>query len=751
MIRRILPILLLALLAVLLFWDLLWLPAGQAIAGNDLSHMFLQWWQFALQSVRQGELPLWNPYLFSGAPFLANPEPALLYPPVWLVLLLAPSRAAGLLFVAHLWLAGAGMFAWLQHEGADRTGAFFGAVAFAFSGYFFARIYAGHAGVVMTQAWLPLILLATRRAILKQSGAWAMWGGIPVALSLLAGNTAAFFYVAPIQALYALYLIGGEWREKRGWRILLRGVGRLACLLAVGGGLAAVQLLPTLEFLRLSTRQEATYAFASSYSWSPGNLLTLLVPNFFGEPVRTGYWGDGLYEELIYYSGILPLFLALVLGFRLRHRRAALLLVLAGVGLLLALGPFTILHRLAYNLVPPFRAARAPARAGFLFTFAVAALAGLSLTALRQRLEDVRPTLRRWLRGPVPRLVVLLALLVILAGFLLYMLQRDSNPEVGRLWHVANSTALFLLFFLLMIGLLHAWQAGQLDARWAPVLAIALVLIDLWSFGRPLLQPTALADNAYWRAVGDLAAEEEGRVLPWGLGVFEQNYGMALGLESVFGYDPLELARYHRLTTSVPDPRARAYDLLHVRYLAAWGEMDFPAGEDAPRLLGQRDGVWVYERPTALPRAWLVHQVEVLEGEALLARLNEPGFDPRSVALLEQEPGCPLAEADEAEGVLTVERGNNRLELEVAAAAPGLLVLSEPYYPGWRATVDGEPLPLLQVDYALRGVCVPAGEHRIVLTFLPPSLLIGLAVSLLALLLVGWAGWRVWRDGKRPG
>ena len=88
---------LLTVLALVLFWDLLWLPGDQLIAGNDLQHMFLQWWRFGLESLRQGELPLWNPYLFSGVPFLANPQPALFYPPVWLLLVLPAAQVAGLL------------------------------------------------------------------------------------------------------------------------------------------------------------------------------------------------------------------------------------------------------------------------------------------------------------------------------------------------------------------------------------------------------------------------------------------------------------------------------------------------------------------------------------------------------------------------------------------------------------------------------------------------------------------------------
>ena len=105
--RLIVPILL-AILVLVPFWDLIWLPDDQIVAGNDLTFMFLRWWRFAQESVRQGEIPLWNPYVFSGIPFLANPQPALLYPPVWLIGVLPLNNAAGLLFFLHLLLAGLG-------------------------------------------------------------------------------------------------------------------------------------------------------------------------------------------------------------------------------------------------------------------------------------------------------------------------------------------------------------------------------------------------------------------------------------------------------------------------------------------------------------------------------------------------------------------------------------------------------------------------------------------------------------------
>jgi hypothetical protein len=741
--------LLLAILVLVVFWDLIRLPSGHIIAGNDLVSMVIQRWDFGLDSLRQGEFPLWNPYLFSGTPFLAKPQPAFFYPPVWLLMALPATQVAGLLYCLHFWLAGVGMYGWLRSEEADEMGALFGAVVFAFSGYFFVRLNGGHLGIVMTLAWLPAILWAYHRALKRGGLSGAILGGLPVALSFLAGNSASFLYVGLVLAVYALYCAWEAWQQAKAPLTGLKPLLFSGVVVLTGLGLAAVQLLPTMEFSRLSTRQEATYTFAASHSWPPSYLLTLLIPNFFGQPGKVGYWGDGIYGELIFYTGILPLFLILALGFRkgLRHRLVPLLLMLGGMGLLLALGQFGILHRLAYNFLPLFQVTRAPARAGFLFTFAVAALSGLLLTWLRQEPKEARPNLQGWTQGPFLWVVVSLTTLVVLTGFLLFALQRESNPQVGRLWHVANNSALFLFLFLLAVGLMHAWGTGRLNAHQGTLLAIGLVLLDLWGFGRSLIQPVAVEESAYWRIVAEItkANGKEGRVLPWGLSIFEQNKGMALGMESIFGYDPLELERYSRFITEIPDPRARAYDLLHARYLATAQEMAFPEEAGAPQLIGQQAGVWVYERPTALPAAWLVHRAEIHRDESILKRINDPDFDPQSVVLLEQEPACHLSEPAQLEEVQLFRRGNNRVEVKVRAASGGVLVLSEVFYPGWRAALDGESVPLLRANYTLRAVCVPAGEHRVTFSFTPASLRLGAGITLLCLLLVGWTGWRLFK------
>jgi len=737
--RYALPALALAGLCAAFFWDALWLPEGYALGGNDLTNMFVPWLHFVKTSIQQGRLPLWNPTLFSGTPFVANPQPGLFYPPTWLALLMSPTRALALSLVFHVWLAGMGMYVWLRSEAASEAGAFLGAVVFAFSGYTFTRIQAGHVGLFNTGAWLPLILWVGKHALERRSWRRAILGGVPVGMAFLAGHTATFIYVGLALALYLTFC---AWRSALDLRAMLKILlPTLILMTVVGLGLGAVQLLPLAELTLHSNRQSVDYAFAARFSWPPGYMLTLLIPNFFGESTRTGYWGDGVYEEVIFYVGLLPLLLA-ALGARTRHRLTPFLVALGLGALLLALGQYGVLHPLFYRFVPLFRMMRAPARAGFLFTLAAAALAGLTLTALHTPDERARllgPLKWGWV-WPVAGGALLLAM----AGFAAFAWGRESNPAAGRLWHTANQIVLFALLLLPVTAWLrHAATPGKSLLAGA---AIALALLDLWTFGGSIVTVKSAPENAYWRIVAQaIPNRQAARVLPWNLGDFDQNGGMPYGLRSITGYDPLMLARYQTFIHSRNDPTARTFDLLNAGYLVTTAQQAFPDTPESPRLLHEESGVWIYERPSALPRAWVTTQTEVLDDARILTRIHEADFDPRTTALVETPTPCASnGEPGQAE---VIRDDGNRLEARVQGGG-GLLVFSEVDYPGWRAFVDGNAVPLLRADYVLRALCVPAGDHEVTLVYDPPLLKIGALISGLTVLLL--AGLALAEANKSP-
>ncbi len=711
-------------LAALFMRRVLWPPAGQALAGNDVRSLFVPWWTFAREAARHGRLPLWDMAQFSGYPFLSNPQVALFYLPAWLAFIL-PARVGISWFVLlHLVIAGVGMFAYVRFVSRSEGGALLAALAFAFSGFMAARIWAGHVGLIAVHSWLPWMLLALAWSARRKS-AWAgVLAGLPFALAVLAGHTASLLYVGLVWAAFGLFLI---WTGN-GWKLTAR---QMVLAGSAGLALSAVQLLPLLEFLGASSRAAApSYEFASAFSLPPAHLITLLLPEFFGEPTRAGYWSVPSFDELTYYVGVLPL-LGLVLAWRKPTRLVWFYAALIVIGLLLALGSYGFLHPIVYDLFPPFRLARAPARAAFLYVFAASALLGEGIAIWQRRLPAERAQLAQLLRWTLG--IGLAAGIAALAATGAVFAAQHPTETSGRLWHQLGGWGLALLFLLAGGGLL--WQYLTTRRAWALAGLAALLLADLWIFGFKLVYLGDTAVSPLWTDAKSIIGDEPTRVLPWGISIFEQNGAGQVGLESVFGYNALEIGANIAFASSVPDPRSAAYDILGAGYVISEGKLDnYGDGERPLQLVGQTDNVWVYRRGRVLPLARLVNQVEVIpDTEQATARVHQPGFDPAATAILAGPVSCELAGGAELGTAVVEEKRNGYWRIRTDSPTPALLVLSETAYPGWQVTIDGERVEWQKAYTAVRAVCVPAGEHLVEWTYAPNTWKIGGLISLAAL------------------
>jgi hypothetical protein len=311
---------------------------GHGLVGLDLRALFIPWLEFARGQVLAGHLPTWDPYHFAGYPFSANPQGALFYPPTWIVLALPANVAVGWLTGLHIWLAGVGMLILTRRLGAARLPAMLAAISYAFSGFVSARIWAGHLGVVMGLGWLPWLLTAYLWSVERGAGWAAVAAGGVVGLDVLSSHSEFVLYSALIWLAFVIYVgvQGGRWGLAARQAIIMG---------AVGVGLGAVQLLPFAQLLAHSARlARGVYQYASRYSLPPAHLITLIVPEFFGEPTHAGYWSVENFEELTYYVGLLPL-LGLGLGLHRPTRLTWLYVALGACGLLAAMGSYGFVHR----------------------------------------------------------------------------------------------------------------------------------------------------------------------------------------------------------------------------------------------------------------------------------------------------------------------------------------------------------------------------------------------------------------------
>jgi hypothetical protein len=512
---------------------------NRILAGIDALTYFTPYWAYRMAELRGGHLPLWNPYLFTGAPFLANPQAAVLYPLHWPLIWLEPAQALIWSALVHVWLA-CGFMCLLARRslGLSWPASWLAGALFGLGGFTLAKIE--NINQLNGLAWLPALLWLFDEACQADGvAARVRWGvalAIAIALQLLAGHTQTAFINLTGLIVYGAWplvrLAGGRMRRRSGahpagtqicstrqavppaFRCLLAFV--LATAAAVT--LSAAQLLPSLELTRLSARAGGLpYRLAVSFSLHPSLLLQTLLPPV-GGGLAQAFGSEG-YAEFVGYVGVTALVLAGIGASGLARSRAngrtsgrrGGLVMLAGVGLFLALGAYNPVSYVLWRFAPGFDLFRAPARWLALYSVAIAGLAGMGWDAWLGHLRSShRPT--RWPAGRIPQIssrarVLSIVGLLAVAG----VLAVQQLPTTRTLFGWCAAAALTVAFLC----------AGRRWPRLAQSGLIVLVLCELWVAGRAL--PFALATapaalglrnaTAALMAAGDEPPASRGRFL----------------------------------------------------------------------------------------------------------------------------------------------------------------------------------------------------------------------------------------------
>jgi hypothetical protein len=510
-----------------------------------------------------------------------------------------------------------------------------------------------------------------------------------------------------------------------------------------------VQLLPTSELADLSQRAQITYEKASEGSLAWSQLLTLVSPKIFGTAGAVGYqyYGPGTYWyywETCIYLGILPLLLAALSITQTRRERPVVFFwVVAILVLLYALGGNFFLHKLFYDYAPGFSKFRNPARAGIFLSFAAAILSGFSFQYLLYGQQS--PAERRRLNA--------IAGGVLGAGILVWILTVSGSLEGSygfmknpRLMDSVKSDAnISALFLILSSLLLFALINKRERFRSAPWLIVVVLFLDMLIFGgnqnNARLDPSAYYRQPesvirYLKNAGESDIFRVNTRSPQGM-VMDRNLGMIDRIFMMEGYTPLALQRAYAPYAKTEE----LFDLLNVRYKTVYNE--------------QTHALTLVENPTYLPRAFFLYQFHVSHTEdELVAYIQSNAFQYRTIAALEKDPGYappPPARLPTWQARIT-HYENDRIALDVRTSDDGLLVLSEIFYPGWKAFVDRKETEVLRTDYNLRGLFVPGGEHAVEVVFAPPTFITGGIVTVCACLLcIGGGGIslvRSWKDRR---
>jgi hypothetical protein len=722
-----------------------------ALDGSDLVNQQYPLLSLIFDHVRDElGLPLWNPYQFAGQSIASNPQSSVFYPLAWVMVPLGVPRGVGWLVVLHLWLGGWGFAVFARRLGASSVGVLAGGIVYEFSATLAAHLGAGHFNYLLCQAWLPWMAAAYLWALDRRNWLAGLPGAAALGMCILAGYP-------------PLVYLGGLWLAALGLYAALsvptdRGraaVRALRPLLVMGIGgvvLGAALLLPVGEFTLRSTRTENSLQFSNSYAMPAGQLLTLVIPNLFGYPRLPdhGYWGLPFYEELTAYLGIVPL----VAVFRARRRPIVTLLVaLFVLGPVVSLGIDGGLFSLLYYLLPGYRLFRVPPRALYLATVGGAGLTALFITDLQTLDHDGRlALLRPVVRWALPLVAAMLALaaFALLATYTLH--SADDNPP-WRLFFSANMTALAAVALGITWLGLRLWTTQDMPGRESGLAALTalIVLVDVWHISSPMVTASAVDVPEMWQAMARVApASPDFRVMTVPDQVIWQAGATYTRHLNANGYDPLVGSAIDRLLkASQYNPTSPIARLLGVRYAISDRPFDWlgiPGIESVKATV--QDGPWyIFELADPLPRAFVTPAVQVIpDDDRAVSELASGAIDPLAGAVVEKPVTCApeasggtaeVAQASEAE---IVRYTPNEVDLATHADQPGVLVLTDTYDPNWTVTVDGARADLLRVYTALRGVCVPAGTHRVHFEYRPVSLVAGAVVSGVGWLALGGIG-----------
>ncbi len=809
----------LAVVDVLLFWPVFFEGEFVPRGGGDLVSFLYPRYAFVAQSLHHGTLPLWDPYLYGGQPYLADVQSGLLYP-INLFAFVAfrtfDYHKLELMAIAHYALAGIFAYVLGRQLRLGRFGALTASLTWEASGFLIAHL--GHYNLIAVVVWIPLVLALLQPALEGGSLGWVAASAMALAVSTFAGHTQMSLYAG---LLVVVYVVGYALRARPsdgpqnsvlgfplgsghlsasrrefssspapspstvrpplpGGAFVPRGKGlpgdvnlkaplpptlvatfqerwlvplRSLILLGVWSVLLVlVQLWPSYELTAQSVRADITYADATQFAFLPQKLILLLIPHFYGQ-TPDKYWGPPSLTENYLYVGILPLALALLALLCVRDWRARTFGVVTALGLLLAFADWTPLHGWMFALAPGFDKVRAPGRFLFFVDLGIAMLAGLGADVLARPLAAWRrPLFRLFLTGWSIFAAGLLLIAAPLIYLRLFVNQAQNATLVQQIDVSTSSFALALLYVLATLAFLAAYRYRWIRGAAVPVVAIGLILIDLIG-NNAVVNPTPDDPTAGFQhpPVIDFLQKNLGHArIDTVTGVediWQPDAAALYGFRSLWGlYDPLTLTDYYWFwKIHVPGRSSRLYDLLGARYVL--GHKNVVLDTKKFRLAYSGDSqINVYEDPNALPRAFFVSQAIVAPShDAALAAIKAPGFDPGREVVL--ETGAPENQPGPGPVPATfVVDGPNSVVVRVDAPRAGYLVLADPYYGGWQATVDGHSAPLLRADWTFRAVPVGPGAHEVAFRFRPRSLFVAGGVSALAwIAALGAVAWVAWR------
>lgn len=675
----------------------------------------------AVGDLAVGQLPLWNPYNFAGTPLLANIQSAPFYPLNVLFLILPFSTSWAVLVFLQPILAGIFTYLYLRKIGSSTLGGLLGGVSFAFSGFSIAWMEWNT--ILHTALWLPLVLLTVENLFRKMTFKWSFIFVFAFSAQILAGHTQTAFYLSFFTIAYIfLKSILFLRKDKQIALVSFKKIIFFPALLLLSFAATFIQWFPALQFINYSARDvDLVYWQIEGWFIPYQHLIQFVVPDFFGNPTTLNYWGVWNYAEMNGYVGIVSLVFAFFALLFVKRRIVWFLAVVIITCLVFSLpNPVSLLP---FTLSIPFLETAQPTRLLFLIDFSLAVLAGIGISRLQKN--------RQGFFMPLFIVGIFLGTIWLMMLFNFPFSTSNENLLVSRRNLILPSA----LFGAVVLIYLSSFIVKR--KRFIVVIPFVFLLLASFDLTRSAVKFLPFTDQAYvYPETSSIRFLQNNQGYFRSLSVDDRilppNTSIMYGLQTVEGYDPLYLRRYGELIVAAERNQpsfgqpwgfnriitpsnfeSRIYELMGVKYIISLGNLS----SDKLKKVYSEGSTIIYENLNVSPRAFAVESIISADNsDEALRIMFDDDISLVTSAVVENYSGKSSFQQAE---VRILDYSNNNVKLSVESSGDAFVVLTDSYYPTWRAAVIDEngriekELEIYRVDYNFRGVLVPQGAKSV--------------------------------------
>lgn len=712
----------------------------KGLIADDAIRQQYPWKVFASREWMKGNVPLWNPYAFSGYPQAANLQTGAFYPFNIFFVFLDPKIAWTFLLMLGQILSALFMYLFLKSQKLSSVSAVFGSLIFL--GMTFELLWFEQMIISHTTLWLPLVLLSTQK-IYEKKYKWIIIGALSLSLSLLAGYAQTTLFVYIISSFFYIYKLVFS---KNRISFLIIGLSLFFFSLLI----SSIQLIPTLEIYFSSAREGlSSQELFGKFLATPRHLLTLFSSDFFGNPATENFWGDQ-YQDFNLFFGLISLCIALtgiinIIKNKLDFSLGKWFLILALTALLFSFS--TPLSYLPLKLNIPILSTGVPARFIFIFQFSFCIVCAISLDKIL-KIDRKKLNLSPVLFMSIITLLLLLVLFIYSKQTTNIVLAKNLNIAVRNL-----TFSLFLLFF----GLIGLFFIKINKTLWGLSLILIFTGIEFLYLANKYL-PFSKKDYLFpEHPLFTFLQEKKDINRFWGGGIsyVGTNIPTYYRLYYPEGYDSLYIKRYGELINADKNgqkpqkiPRSdvnisdsalykdKILDLLGVKYIL--DKTDIPKWKFEPepwkfpperyKLIWQNGKFKVYENLKAFPRIYFAEKLIYRNNDYDI--LQEIYLKKHSSLFAITEESLPKNVIPAKNGVISLTKYSSReINITTKNNDNNFLVISDTYFPGWKAYLDGKEIKIYRTNYAFRGIIVPKGKHLVSFIYNPLSYKLGLLCS----------------------